>query len=278
VGCSPGGGASNIWTMLLGGDLNLSMVMTFFSSTAALGMMPLWLFLLKNFFLGANVRVPFEHITGDLLLIVIPVCSGMLLRWKKERYALQVCRITTPLSHVFVIYILTFSTYVNWYIFRMFYRQPYLMAIGASLPWAGFFAGALSAFLLRQTRAQIIAIALETGIQNVGIAIVVLMYSFEQPEGSIGAAMPIATSLFTPVPLYILLATMKIRRRCNNENSDQKVPIAIEDTPPEMSEGNDEKESDEDVEKQTLSSSYRDSTKEVSIPMEGKEKQRFLVT
>ncbi len=37
TGCCPGGGGSNIWTLLLHGDLNLSMTMTFISSVAALG-------------------------------------------------------------------------------------------------------------------------------------------------------------------------------------------------------------------------------------------------
>lgn len=36
-GCSPGGGASNMWTVLLGGNLNLSIAMTFISTIASLG-------------------------------------------------------------------------------------------------------------------------------------------------------------------------------------------------------------------------------------------------
>lgn len=36
-GCSPGGGNSNFWTLLLEGNLNLSVTMTFVSSIAALG-------------------------------------------------------------------------------------------------------------------------------------------------------------------------------------------------------------------------------------------------
>lgn len=36
-GCSPGGGASNMWTVLLNGNLNLSLTMTFISNLAALG-------------------------------------------------------------------------------------------------------------------------------------------------------------------------------------------------------------------------------------------------
>nr|VZI41104.1 unnamed protein product [Spirometra erinaceieuropaei] len=38
AGCAPGGGASNVWTRLLGGDLDLSITMTLISSLAALGM------------------------------------------------------------------------------------------------------------------------------------------------------------------------------------------------------------------------------------------------
>lgn len=36
-GCAPGGGASNYWTLLLDGDLPVSITMTFLSTTAALG-------------------------------------------------------------------------------------------------------------------------------------------------------------------------------------------------------------------------------------------------
>ena len=34
LGCCPGGVGSNFWTAMLGGDINLSVTMTFFSSVA----------------------------------------------------------------------------------------------------------------------------------------------------------------------------------------------------------------------------------------------------
>jgi solute carrier family 10 (sodium/bile acid cotransporter), member 3/5 len=37
TGCSPGGGASNMWTYVLGGNLNLSITMTCLSTLAAFG-------------------------------------------------------------------------------------------------------------------------------------------------------------------------------------------------------------------------------------------------
>ena len=36
-GCAPGGGASNYWTLLLDGNLPVSVTMTFISTLAALG-------------------------------------------------------------------------------------------------------------------------------------------------------------------------------------------------------------------------------------------------
>lgn len=40
VGAAPGGGASNVWAYALGGDIDLSITMTFISSLAALGKFP----------------------------------------------------------------------------------------------------------------------------------------------------------------------------------------------------------------------------------------------
>lgn len=37
TGVAPGGGASNIWTFILGGNLNLSLAMTSISTLAAFG-------------------------------------------------------------------------------------------------------------------------------------------------------------------------------------------------------------------------------------------------
>ena len=37
MSCSPGGGGSNTWAYLLGGDLDLSITMTFFSTLFSLG-------------------------------------------------------------------------------------------------------------------------------------------------------------------------------------------------------------------------------------------------
>ena len=48
LGCCPGGTGSNFWTLLLNGDINMSITMTFMSTVLALGFMPMWIFTLGN--------------------------------------------------------------------------------------------------------------------------------------------------------------------------------------------------------------------------------------
>jgi sodium/bile acid cotransporter 3/5 len=48
IGVCPGGIASNFWTLLLDGDVNLSITMTFVSSIAAMGQYSTFLFDRQN--------------------------------------------------------------------------------------------------------------------------------------------------------------------------------------------------------------------------------------
>lgn len=53
------------------------------------------------------------------------------------------------------------------------------------LPWSGFLIGMIVAFLLRQPDQDIRAIAIETGIQNTGVAIFLLRFSLKQPAADL---------------------------------------------------------------------------------------------
>ncbi|KAL5103853.1 Solute carrier family 10 member 6 [Taenia crassiceps] len=188
-GCCPGGGGSNIWTLLLHGDLNLSMTMTFISSIAALGMMPLMLFIYGRFFLDTKaIHIPYPQIAGQLCYIVVPVVIGMLIKLRFPVLAKRMVRLfLRPLAFIFIFSIIGFA---------------------AALPWIGFLLAALFAFLCRRSRAEILTISIETGIQNNGIAILVLLYSMPQPEGDIGAVMPLVVGFLTPLPLMLAYAVV----------------------------------------------------------------------
>ena len=168
-------------------------------------MMPLLLFIFARFFIDTSqVTVPYGHIVIQLLQVAIPASLGLGFRLWKPKLAKKCTRLTRPLFIFFILFFLTFGVYVNWSILALLGTYPIVMPTGALLPWIGFIAASLTALALRQSRSVIITVALETGIQNIGVAILVLLYSMPQPDGDLGAVMPITVSLFTPIPLYFI--------------------------------------------------------------------------
>jgi predicted Na+-dependent transporter len=64
------------------------MTMTFFSSTCALGMMPLWLFILGSFYVDpTQVMIPYVEIIKNLTVFTIPAALGIVLRTCKPEWA-----------------------------------------------------------------------------------------------------------------------------------------------------------------------------------------------
>jgi len=53
------------------------------------------------------------------------------------------------------------------------------------LPWLGYILGGGTAFLLRQDWRDVLAIGVETGVQNTGLAIFVLLFSLPQPDSDL---------------------------------------------------------------------------------------------
>lgn len=116
-----------------------------------------------------------------------------------------------PLSVGFIVYILTFGLYVNSYIYRMMISYPLIVPAAFLLPWCGFGFGFLVARILRQPRPNAVTIAIETGIQNYSIAMVVLLGAFPKPYGDLAAVMPLVVAHFTPLPLFAVFLILTIR-------------------------------------------------------------------
>ena len=77
--------------------------------------------------------------------------------------------------------------------------------VGFALPWLGFAFGCLFSKLCKRERKDIIAIAVETGVQNTGMAIFMLWFTLDHPAGDLAAVIPVAVATFTPVPLLFSL-------------------------------------------------------------------------
>ncbi|XP_059164949.1 ileal sodium/bile acid cotransporter-like isoform X2 [Physella acuta] len=202
LGCAPGGSASNAYTHLLDGNVSLSVTMTLISTIAALGLLPMWLFTLgKVVYDEGNVTIPFQNIFFSLLGIIIPVTVGLLLQRKCPKAAKMCVNAVKYIVFIFIVFVLTVGVYANIYIFSLLNGQVLLAA--ALLPYLGFLLGGLVACVLRQGKVNIITIAVETGIQNTGIPIVLLRLSLMGPDKDTSIVAPVASALFTPIPLVI---------------------------------------------------------------------------
>lgn len=191
-----------------------------------LGVFPLLVFVFGRFFMDLDTNsIPYGEIVISLLYLFLPVSAGLLVRYFKPAWADKCQRGVLPFSIIFLVYVIGFGSFINPSIYRFMGRYPLTVLVGASLPVAGFGFGLLIALLLRQTWEIAITIAIETGVQNVGIAILMLLYALPQPMGDMGATMPILISIFTPLPLIPFGIYQCIKRtlcRCRKKDSLQE--------------------------------------------------------
>lgn len=237
TGCSPGGGASNFWTLLLDGNLNLSVTMTFISTICSLVMMPAWLYFLGHPFLqGFNseavIKVPYGKIASQLVTLILPLLLGIAIKKWKPEWAAKARKVMRPFVIFVMIFVVIFGSLTNLYMFRML-TGPALIG-GLALPWCGFMFGCFTALLTKRKPEDVTAIAVETGIQNTGIAILLLKASFGQPDADIGSLIPVIVAAFTPGPLllgaavHLTFKALRNRRQKSRGDSDSIEKQAVE--------------------------------------------------
>lgn len=224
TGISPGGGASNIWTVMFGGNLDLSVTMTAVSTFSAFVMMPFWIFTLgSTIFNDGNIVIPYKKICTYAGFLIVPLCIGLAIARWLPKVSNFLVRILKPMALFLILFIIIFGVWANLYIFKMMTWQVCLTGMG--LPWMGFSFGFILAKLLRRPAEDVIAIAIETGIQNTGISIFILWGTLPQPLADMTAVIPVAAATMTPLPLLAALIVMKIKECSITQRKHDKIPI-----------------------------------------------------
>ena len=98
-----------------------------------------------------------------------------------------------------------------------------IAVVGFSLPWLGFAFGCLFSKLCQRERKDSIAIAIETGIQNTGMAIFMLWFTLDHPAGDLAAVVPVAVATLTPFPLLFALIYYNAKRRFFSNEGQEMV-------------------------------------------------------
>jgi sodium/bile acid cotransporter 3/5 len=167
VGCCPGGSASNQWTIIFDGDINLSAFMSFASTVASFFMMPIWLYTLGQYayLRELKIRIPFLNLAQSLLTVIGPLAIGMILVHFIPKLKPLVQRIVKPMLIFIIIYFFVFGAFVNYYLFRYLDLKTALTA--PFLPWIGFLLGGFFAWICRQDWKRVLTIGIETGKKNI---------------------------------------------------------------------------------------------------------------
>jgi BASS family bile acid:Na+ symporter len=202
VGCSPGGTASNLVSLIAGADVALSVLLTAFSTILAAALTPVLVKLLVG---GTTIAVSGKALclaTGKVVLG--PVLIGMLLNAKLPKFSKNVSRFT-PFSSVLLVAIICGGVMAKnaAAVLTLGSSFPQIMAAVVGLHTIGFVAGySLPKFAGGFGESTSRTISIETGMQNSALA-VVLAQSIGAPPL---AALPGAISALTHSCLGSLMA------------------------------------------------------------------------
>ncbi|XP_050994401.1 sodium/bile acid cotransporter [Labeo rohita] len=211
-GCCPGGNLSNIFSLALQGDMNLSIVMTTCSTVLALGMMPLLLFLYSLGFSNLVQSVPFLRITFALIMILVPCGIGILINYRVPQYSKIIIQVGLAILLIscVVIGVLAGIT-VGGKIFTVL--SPQLIATAALMPLTGFICGYILSTLFRMNAICRRTVSMEVGCQNIQLCTTILRVAF--PTEDIGQLFffPIIYIVFQIVEALICIVLFRVHQR-----------------------------------------------------------------
>jgi len=176
-------------------------------------MIPLWLFTLGRTLVSddVNIAIPFTNIMTVLALYLIPVIIGLLIQRYCKRVSAVIVRLLRPAFVLFMLVMIIIGIWSNLFVLRLF--RPVLLLAGFLLPYIGVMLSGVAAFVLRQPQPRIITIAIETGIQNVALAILLMKLSLPQPDADLSIAGPVIIAMSMHLLLWFAFAINEIRRR-----------------------------------------------------------------
>lgn len=92
------------------------------------------------------------------------------------------------------------------------------------MPWIAYIVGWAVATCFKQKHEDRVAIAIEAGIQNTGIAIFILRLALSQPQGDLTTVIPVSVAIMTPIPLLFYYIYLKGKDRWVFINSETNKP------------------------------------------------------
>ncbi|KAM6160341.1 sodium-dependent organic anion transporter [Erethizon dorsatum] len=230
MGCCPGGTVSNIFTFWVDGDMDLSITMTTCSTVAALGMMPLCLYLYTwSWDLAQNLTIPYQNIGITLLCLIIPVAFGVCVNYKWPKQSKIILRIGAVVGGLLLLVI----TVVGVVLSKEFWNSDTnFLTISFIFPLIGHISGFLLALLTHQSWQRCRTISLETGAQNIQMCITMLQLSFTAEHLVQMFNFPLAYGFFQMLDGFLIVTGYQAYKRLKSKHREQSLDCV--EAPPEQ--------------------------------------------
>ncbi len=180
VGCCPGGTASNVITYLAGGDLALSVGMTTVSTIVAPLLTPAITWLLAGTYVNVDAL---GMLMSILWVVILPIVAGLLAQRLLPRVTSEAKAFMPAFSSLVIALIVAIIVSHN--AERLMDAGLLVIVVVALHNMLGLALGFCVGRVLRLTRPKCIALSVEVGMQNSGLASSLAVAHF--------AAMPMAT-------------------------------------------------------------------------------------
>jgi len=224
MGCMPGGTTSNIFTYFSKGALALSIMMTVCSTLVAVAMVPALLEFYSNMIgLPSEYAVPAGNVAQVLVVLIVPTLIGMLLRKWNPNVGATIELIGGFLGIVVILFLILTWVPRNHMLLATTPAAVYFASIGLGL--FGMALGWALSRALRQDPRRSRTIALETGIQNGPLAVLVVLLTFKGDMQQQVLLIPVLYSLF--IVLSSSAVTVWFRRITTREElarDNAKIP------------------------------------------------------
>lgn len=200
---SPGGTTSNLFSYMAKGNLALSISLTAVVSLVTPFTIPLMAGWLIAVYLGSasDIHLPFLITVAKLTVVtIVPVSLGMLLRHYKKDFCIQKEYWLTRVPMIMLLLVIAGIIAQNWAKMPYFIEQTALPAL--LLSSIMIVAGYYFSRLLNQNEKDSRTIAIETSIQNGGVAILVTSTILNNPEMTIA---PVMYGILMLIPMFLYL-------------------------------------------------------------------------
>lgn len=195
MGCMPGGTTSNIFTYFSKGTLALSIMMTVCSTLVAVVMVPLLLALYGGLMdVSSEYVIPAANVAQVLVVLLVPTVIGIMLRKWNPNIGATIELIGALLGVFVIVFLIGSWVPRNWQLLLTTSGNVYFAAIGLGL--IGMVLGYVLARGLKQDTRRARTIALETGIQNGPLAVLIVTLTFTGTMQQQVLLIPILYSLF----------------------------------------------------------------------------------